>query len=63
MVSNGVYLWHNLILFKLATHWFTEPGWPSFFLIVGVGLVITIPVAIASYRQVEAPLMRRSRRS
>jgi peptidoglycan/LPS O-acetylase OafA/YrhL len=62
-ISYGIYLWHNLILYKLASGWFTEPGTTSLVLLVSVGLALTIPIALASYRFVEEPMMRRSRRS
>jgi len=60
-ISYGVFLWHLTIMFELAAHGASTwiPGNPFVSLSLCT-LVVTIPVATASYYFVERPLMRRA---
>ncbi len=55
MVSYGIYLWHLLVMRWLEETWQLKDFWP----LLGATVVLTIPIAAASWYLVEAPLLRR----
>jgi peptidoglycan/LPS O-acetylase OafA/YrhL len=46
-ISYGLYLWHPLVIWTVGSHW--------------LGLVLSFPVALLSYRLIEQPFLRRKR--
>ncbi len=55
MVSYGIYLWHLFVMRWLEETWQLKDFWP----LLGATVVLTIPIAAASWYLVEAPLLRR----
>jgi peptidoglycan/LPS O-acetylase OafA/YrhL len=55
MVSYGIYLWHLLVMRWLNT----TLEMRDFLPLLATTIVITIPIAAASWYLVEAPLLRR----
>jgi peptidoglycan/LPS O-acetylase OafA/YrhL len=53
--SYGIYLWHLFVMRWLEETWQLKDFWP----LLGATVVLTIPIAAASWYLVEAPLLRR----
>jgi peptidoglycan/LPS O-acetylase OafA/YrhL len=61
-ISYGFYLWHWAIIRWLAKHWFYASSGQTMLKVTLVGLPATIAIAYASFRIVEKPLIKLSKR-
>ena len=61
-ISYGIYLWHWAIIRWLAGHWFHASSGQTMLKVTVVGLPVTIAIAYASFRLIEKPLIRLSKR-
>ncbi len=61
-ISYAIYLWHWAIIRWLAGHWFDATSGQTMLKVTAVGLPATVAVAYLSYRLVERPAIRLSRR-